>query len=461
MKSIAVSFILWYLRSIARFSLWLNRPTVIGIAGSVGKSSTRNSVYAALRDSVQVKMVSGNSETGLPLGLLGIKPSGYSPLHWITMLLRAPFGIVYLRGTTHVVVEMGVDGPFPPKNMEYLLSFVRPDIAVSLNVAATHTGYYEAALSQEEQQLPPAEKRDRIVELIAEDDTRIIRDSGCRVAIFNQDDSMIHALITDWAKTQSDDVRVLAFSMKDPAGGRVLVHHVSIEGTTFMVMIGSETIALSFPGLVLPAVYGENMVVALLVAQACGVSLEQAAESLSAHTIVPAGRSSVFPGVHQSTLIDSSYNASRAAIVPFLSLLSQIAQREDGSMRPRILLLGDMRELGAESEFEHLALVPDLIQHADAVYCVGEITRDVLVPALQSDGRIPDVQWFESSRVLGQWLSKALPEEAVVLVKGSQNTIFLEEAIALLLKNPADAQKLCRMEPYWQTIKEDYFRSLS
>jgi hypothetical protein len=49
-----------------------------------------------------------------------------------------------------------------------------------------------------------------------------------------------------------------------------------------------------------------------------------------------------------------------------------------------------------------------------------------------------------------------MPEQAIVLVKGSQNTLFLEEGVKLLLKNSADVEKLCRQEPFWMEKKKAY-----
>jgi hypothetical protein len=53
-------------------------------------------------------------------GDLGIEINGYGILSWLSMLIRAPFGLLYLGGTQYLIAEMGIDEPDPPKNMEYL-----------------------------------------------------------------------------------------------------------------------------------------------------------------------------------------------------------------------------------------------------------------------------------------------------------------------------------------------------
>src|SRR3990167_7778197 len=132
--------VLYYLRFLAKIALFLNRPQVIGITGSAGKSSTRNAVFAVLKNNFKTKMiVKGNSESGIPLGILGLAPKDYSKIDWLRMILLAPFGLFHLLGTKYLVVEMGIDEPDPPKNMEYLLTVVKPQIAIFINVHPVHT----------------------------------------------------------------------------------------------------------------------------------------------------------------------------------------------------------------------------------------------------------------------------------------------------------------------------------
>jgi UDP-N-acetylmuramoyl-tripeptide--D-alanyl-D-alanine ligase len=457
MKSILVVAVLRYLRFCGHLAVKIHRPRVIGIAGSLGKSSTRNAVHAALKDNLSIKVVAENTQTGVPLGLLGIKPSGYSPLHWLWMLLRAPFGLGYLRNTPYVIVEMGIDGPDEPLNMKYLLRIVQPTIAVSLNIAPTHTGLYNDALSAEDKQLPDAQRMEKILEMMAHDDTRIIRESGCSLGIVNADDAHIMKQIQHWAQTEKTDEQNI-WTFGEGESNQAFMKSVTHSdiGTTFVIQLADKEVTVTIPQTLLPRMYWQNIAVALLVAQACDVPVENAVKGIEAQYTLPKGRASVLSGINNSTIIDSSYNASRAAIIPFLELLDDVAQKDN---RERIALIGDMRELGDNSASEHALLAPEIQKHADVVYCVGEWTQKILVPELQKLG-MKNVQWFTSAEKLGQYLKTHLPANAVVLAKGSQNTIFLEEAIKQILANPEDTKKLCRQEPYWLEIKKNYFTTV-
>ena len=97
MRDSLVWTVLYYLRFWSKLALRLNRPYVIGIAGSVGKSSTRNALDAILKDHFRTKVVSGNSETGVPLGILGLELDGFTKTNWFQVLIKAPYKIFNLR----------------------------------------------------------------------------------------------------------------------------------------------------------------------------------------------------------------------------------------------------------------------------------------------------------------------------------------------------------------------------
>lgn len=451
MKEAAKWIVLLYLRFFAKIALFLHKPTVIGIAGSVGKSSTRNALFAILKDHFPSKMI-GNSETGIPLGILGITPHGFTPFHWFLMLIATPFGINFLKGTTYLIAEMGIDDPYPPKNMEYLLTIIKPDIAVSLNISATHTMQFEKLLNKKEGH---GTDLDFILQQMAEDDTKIITKSGCKIGIYNADDFYISKQITAF-KQKGSSTTLLPFGKQKQNAISFADYHVSTEGTLFGFEISNDkktaTLFINFPKFLLPRVYEEVFAASILAALQTSLSIDQIQKSLENNFTLPKGRGSIFEGIHDSLIIDSSYNASRNAIEAFLDL-AQILKRQ--SKRPFVFVMGDMRELGEAAKVEHENVARKILETVDYLYCVGPLTREFVVPSVSRSARkIKEIQWFENSQKAGQCLQKNLPKNALVLVKGSQNTIFLEEAVKYLLKNKSDNKNLCRQEEYWLKIKQ-------
>ena len=172
-KSFLVPITLRYLRTVAHLALGQSHATIIGVAGSVGKTSTREAIYAILKDIAPTHMVAGNSETGVPLGLVGLFPHTYSPLDWARMMILAPLRIGFLKRMRYIIVEMGIDDPYPPKNMEYLLSIVQPHIGVITEESAAHTMQFEKILGPEP--LSDKERLQTLVEAITREDAKMLR----------------------------------------------------------------------------------------------------------------------------------------------------------------------------------------------------------------------------------------------------------------------------------------------
>jgi UDP-N-acetylmuramoyl-tripeptide--D-alanyl-D-alanine ligase len=124
--------------------------------------------------------------------------------------------------------------------------------------------------------------------------------------------------------------------------------------------------------------------------------------------------------------------------------------------RPFVVLMGDMRELGKESENQHKIVAESIKKNADYFFCVGELTKKYVLPEVSKS--VKESRWFENSIKLGEYLETRLPYHSVVLVKGSQNTIFLEEAIKFILKNKKDEKELCRQNGFWLDQKSKFFQ---
>jgi len=140
MKKFLSLLILAYLRFFARLKLAQINPTIIGVTGSAGKTSTVAAIETVLAQKFSVQTTGGaNSETGIPLSILGLKMTDYSPFDWLRIIVLAPIYCLLPVAYDILVCEMGIDELTPPKNMEYLLTIVQPKIGVFLNVLPVHT----------------------------------------------------------------------------------------------------------------------------------------------------------------------------------------------------------------------------------------------------------------------------------------------------------------------------------
>jgi UDP-N-acetylmuramoyl-tripeptide--D-alanyl-D-alanine ligase len=163
-----------------------------------------------------------------------------------------------------------------------------------------------------------------------------------------------------------------------------------------------------------------------------------------------AGRMQVLPGIKKSTIIDDSYNASPAPVKAALDVLY-------GTPAPqRIAILGNMNELGTYSQQAHEEIgkycQPDKL---DLIVTIGPDANRFLAPAAQAMGcqAIACASPYEA----GQAVKDQLKEGALILVEGSQNGVFAEEAVKALLAKKTDAKKLVRQSDYWMKIKQKQF----
>lgn len=456
MKKQVINLTLSYLRFLAKRSLKKHRPKIIGVAGSVGKSSTSQAIDAILSNYFNTEVI-GNSETGIPLGILGIDPKGFGKTDWASMLGKAALGNNHLNHIEYLIAEMGIDEPDPPKNMDYLLTILKPDIAISLNASATHSMQFDKTVPEN---ITGEERLKEIIKNIAKEDTKIITKSNPKIAIYNADDTFVSEEIEKYQKTDTK-TKFLTFGSKSKNDVSYGIYSVNLDGSNFQLFVNIEgkktELKLKFKKFLLPEIYKEVFAASVLTGICAGLDLEQIKSSLQKNFTLPNGRSGFFKGIYDSYIIDSSYNASKKSVIEFLDLLDKL---QNNTQRPTAFIFGDMRELGKESKGEHEEVAKRIIGTVDYLYLVGPQTMEYVLPIVQDqEGRFKEIRWFENFHFAGEHLKKNIPRESLVLVKGSQNTIFLEETVKEILADKEDAQRLCRQTDYWLKLKSKMKRS--
>ncbi len=201
----------------------------------------------------------------------------------------------------------------------------------------------------------------------------------------------------------------------------------------------------------MPLEYREVFGAATLAAIELGLKPKQIETSLSKNFTLPKGRASLLKGIKDTIIIDSSYNASSSAVEAFLNLGYNLKLQTG---KPFAFAFGDMRELGDEAKQEHTRIAKKITETVDNLYCTGPLTKKFVIDFLQKkelpQGTIKSFIWFENSKIMGEYLKNNLPASSIILFKGSQNEIFLEEAIKSILFKQEDQKKLCRQEKYWK-----------
>jgi UDP-N-acetylmuramoyl-tripeptide--D-alanyl-D-alanine ligase len=445
LKQIFGSVILIYLRILSKIQLRKVKPIIVGITGSTGKTSFRDAVKLVLSVKYKVKVTEkANSESGIPLDILGIHMKSFSIFDWMRVCLLAPVKLITNWDRYDVyVVEMGVDSPKTPKNMEYLLKIVKPHIGVIINVSAVHSEQYDHLISAD---VKGKERVERIVEEISNEKGKMLKsidEEG--FSIGNTDDKNVQRILSECKSN------IISFGKK--SGSKVRIISSKQDKDTFRVVlsIDGKSYPISLKDSYLPEAYAYNFAGAMAVASALRVDLEKAILALQSYELQP-GRMSVFQGIKNSTVIDSSYNSSKLSVIQGLNLVETLS---GGKREKSLLVLGDMREMGDESKYEHEDIAIPSVKIADRIVLVGPMMKEYFYPkALELGFDKKKLFLFDSSKDAATEIENAIIKDGdVILIKGSQNTLFMESVVEVLLEDPRDKSKLCRRGSYWNKIR--------
>jgi len=430
--------VLEYLKFWAKLKLQQNKNAIIiGITGSAGKTSTRLALVEILKTHGEVKhSVHANSESGIPLNILGLSMYSYSLFDWLRVVILAPFRLFYPEHFDYYIVEMGIDSPNPPKNMSYLLSIIRPHVAIVLGAGLTHTANFDHLVKD----VDPQRRTAKLINLIAKEKMQLasaVPPSG--TAIVN----ISNVPLTKYLKNIRS--RLITYGEASNAMLKITQVNLSRRGFGMSMTYQGQRYQLTHPD-ILGQDYASTFAAALSAGVSVGIPLSSGIKALqNFHS--PAGRLRLFAGIHQTTILDSSYNASPLAMKNTLLLLNKL-----GGRAHKVAVLGDMRELGKSSKVAHRDLASQIICSADEAILFGIETLAHALPILKNK-RFP-VHHFTNMVELTAHLRSHLTPHSWILVKGSQNEILLERAVSSILQNPADQAKLCRRGPYWDKIRQ-------
>lgn len=405
--------------------LWKYKPLIIGITGSVGKSSTKEAVSLVLHGTYNVRKADGNynNEIGIPLTIIGARSGGGSFFGWIRVFLKWLLIVLFpARYPEILILEVGIDRP---GDMDYILGFIPIQIGIATQVSSSHIAYFGSL-------------------------TNIAREKGKMIASLPQD---------GFAILNADDKRILKMGEKTSA--KVLTYGFSEEATVHAdnfifhpeaKRVEGFSLKVNFDGktlpLRLPKIVAKHHIPSALAALAVGVALKlnpvDVANNLENFEPLP-GRLRLLPGRDNVILLDDTYNASPASTRAALDVVRDL-------IAPRkVVVLGDMLELGPGASEEHakLALVVK-DSGAHVVITVGKYMRSLHEALLESGFSRKQVLWLPDPTSATHALLNTIRSEDLILIKGSQS-MRMELITEQLLVDPRTASTfLCRQEASWK-----------
>lgn len=381
------------LRSIATYYRSVMNTRLIGITGSVGKTSTRTFIATVLAEHYNILQTQGNlnNEIGVPLMLLRIRSE-----HEIA------------------VIEMGINHF---GEMSRLTAMAQPNVCVMTNIGTCHL---ENLINRDGVLRAKSEifegLRDNALVVINGDDDKLqtIKEvqgkAPVRFGVLASEDSNINAL-----NYYGKEIKNLELFGS-------IVHIQGMDGTSFEAKV-------PLPGKHM--IY--NAVAATTIGKYYGLSDEEIIAGLGKCKAV-GGRTNVI-ALDGITLIDDCYNANPNSMKAALDLLRIVSNK-------KVAILGDMFELGEKEAILHAEIGEYAVTNGiQKLICVGNLSKNMFEAANKycdpnTENNKIEVLWFESLEEVMSKLSDLLGEDETVLVKASHGMHF-ENIVTQLIEKYA------------------------
>jgi UDP-N-acetylmuramoyl-tripeptide--D-alanyl-D-alanine ligase len=394
MKKLArnnVAFILGYqVRKLVK----KNNLKIIGVVGSIGKTSTKLAIASVLKTGFRVRSQEGNYNdlVTVPLVFFGEPiPSLFNPLAWIGVFWRNQKQLGRPYPYDVVVLELGTDGP---GQIQEFKAYLNLEIGVVTAISPEHMEFF-GSLGD-----------------VAKEELSISGFSSLIIANKDLCDEEYLKNVT----------QLVAYSLKDAAD-----YYTGLKSQAEQYSIAAA------------AAVGKKL------------GMDEADIKKGVKNIKAApGRMQKLDGVNSSTIIDDTYNASPVAVKLALDYIYEIESPQ------KIAVLGSMNELGSHSQKAHEEVGNYCDpKHLDLVVTIGPDANKFLAPAAEAKGC--EAKQFDNPYEAGDFVKSQVKPKAVILVKGSQNKVFAEETVKILLADPSNAEKLVRQTPQWLKIKARNF----
>ena len=358
------------LANIASLILKKFKPFVIGITGSNGKTTTKELIKSILDSNYGTNKILAthanyNNDIGLPLTIFNLNSEH-----------------------SHIVIEMGMNHP---KEISYLANIAPPNFAVITNIGEAHIENFK------NREAIANEKKDILRNLKAEG-----------TAILPKDSEFFNFLVKDLK-----NVKVLSFGMrKDADISCELLNHkkILIKTPKYDLEIKSKLL-------------GHNNISNILAAVTCAYQLKinptKIKEGIENITPIPS-RLELKEGKKRAAIIDDTYNANPSSFLSAIEVLNEFPGK-------KILVIGDMAELGENSRIYHQELSRSIKEtKIDITLGLGKYTKEIITLLGRNN------TWFRSKDDLVKHLYSCM-KGSTILVKGSRS-MKMEEIVKKLIK---------------------------
>lgn len=432
----------WFL---ARNYIDKYNPFVIWITGSIWKTSCRMIISEILQKNLKDKIIytsnkNFNGELWMSLSILWIsdyEPNIKSIIKTIIQAIKISFFWEKLYDI--IVLEYGIDHIW---EMHFLLSIVKPNIWVVTKIDAVHSSQFESK------------------DIIAEEKYKLLKNTK-EISYINYDDEFA-LFYYRYINTRNYFYTTnLELNEKE----------IDLAGLNYDLKYENNTIKSTFDfyfkntkkiNITSNLIWEENVWYISIWFNMLDYLFNKyynksyfvvGAEKLNINFHLQYSRFGLLEWIHDSILIDSSYNAAPESMKKVIDNFWKVSKKIFPEYEI-IFCLWEMRELWGYTRIEHEKLANYVKDTAENIFVVWESMEKYFLPISQK------TKYFKNSKTLWIYLKDFISnsdKKYLILFKWSQNTIFMEEWLKQVLKNPEDSNKICRQENFWIEKKNKFF----
>ena len=398
-----------YFKFWASIQLKLWKPRIIVVTGSSGKTTLLHLIQSQLGEKAKYSHYA-NSSYGIPFDILGLSRKNLTPDEWPALFLLAPFkAFKPVPNEKLYIVEADCDRSGEGK---FLAEFLNPDITLWINSGLTHSANFDRLVK---------EKKFPCVEEGIAYEFGFFPQHTKTLVIVNGNSELIRKQL---GKTTAIIKKVSIESLRE--------YRIFNNRTEFITEDKKYSINFIVPKDVFYSIRMTDLLMK---------SLDLPFDATFKNLNLPPGRNSIFKGIKNTTIIDSTYNATPQGVGNILEMFGKYPSAN------KWLVLGDMTELGEKEKEEHEKLAA-FINSMDLskIILIGPRISINTFHKLNSKSVEKTVKFIMPKEGL-DYISKNIKGKEALLFKGAR---FLEGIVENLLQNKTDADKLVRREIAWR-----------
>jgi UDP-N-acetylmuramoyl-tripeptide--D-alanyl-D-alanine ligase len=410
MKKLSLQIILGFL---TKLIIKRYKPKIIAVTGSVGKTSTKEAIEIFLKEYFYVKKSIGNlnTEFGAPLIFIGKESGGGSSfLKWIEIILSG-LKLVLIKKERYpeiIIVEMGAD---KPGDIDYLTKIIKPSISV-----VTFIGETPVHLSNYLNINQLISEKSKIVKVLGKND----------FSVLNFDDFNVRNMKNE----TNSNVIYFGFNEYSDLSIKNLNYEYKEErynGISFLIQYKESIKKIN-----LFNCYGSSFAYSIASAIACGIALGVEFKKIDSNLFKDLrpekSRMNLISLKNGAFFIDDTYNASPASVSMAIDVMSSLKADR------RILILGDMKELGSESSNAHSKIGELAFGLADILITVGQEAEKIKDRAIEVGFNKKNAYHFKESSEVIEVIKEKISFGDLILVKGSR-AMKMEKIINFFIDN--------------------------